>query len=89
MKREKIADIISNIDSKYVNRASAYSFNKKAVSRNKWIKWGAVAACFMCVFAIGLTMLILKLNNGRHGEHFIADQEPIIVSVEKWQDEGF
>ena len=89
MKREKISDIISNIDSKYVDKAAAYSSPVNAVPRSRWIKWGTVAACFICVFAIGLALFIPKLNDEKCGVHFLTDQEPIIVSIEKWQYEGF
>ncbi len=89
MKREKISDVIGNIDSKYVNKAAAYTAKSNATSRNKWIRWGAVAACLLCVFVMGLTVLIPKLNNGGEGTTFLTDQEPIIVSIEKWQSEGF
>lgn len=57
MKREKISNIISNIDSKYVNKAVSYSAGQKTVLRNKWVKWGAVAACFALVAMIGIGVM--------------------------------
>lgn len=57
MTREKISDIIGNIDSKYVNKAAAYSARTKTASHNKWIKWSAVAACFALVAMIGIGVM--------------------------------
>lgn len=56
MKRKKISETIENINSKYINEAIAYIGEEKAVHRNGWMKWGAIAACFalVAVLSIGI-----------------------------------
>ena len=45
MNTKKFSDAISQIDDKYINEALNYKKNKKIT----WIKFGAVAACFVIV----------------------------------------
>lgn len=88
MRKNKISEAIGNINEKYVNEAALYTGEAKAVYRNRWLKWGSIAACLICVFAIGLTMILSRSDGGSLGI-IMEDREPILVSIEKWQDEGF
>ena len=53
MRKNRISETIGNIDQKYVNEATAYTGEAKAVRRPAWMKWGAIAACFALVAVIG------------------------------------
>ena len=51
MRKNRISETIGNINQKYVNEATAYSGEVKAVRRPVWMKWGAVAACLCLIVA--------------------------------------
>lgn len=53
MRKNRISETIGNIDQKYVNEATTYTGEEKAVHRPIWMKWGAIAACFALVAVIG------------------------------------
>lgn len=57
MKKEKISNIISNIDSKYIDEATTYKSNEKAVHRNRWMKLGTIAACFALIAMVGFPFI--------------------------------
>ena len=51
MSKEKISEVISNIDDKYVNEAVSYEGKIKEAKKVTWYKWAAMVACFvMLVF---------------------------------------
>lgn len=54
MNDKKFSDAMSEVDSKYVEEAINYKRTKKKPS---WMKWGAMAACFVLGLAIGIPML--------------------------------
>lgn len=64
MRKNKISEIIGNIEQKYVNEATAYTGETKAVLRTVWMKWGAVAACFALVAVIGFGLFQSGLFKG-------------------------
>ena len=64
MRRNKISETIGNIDQKYVNEATAYSGETKAVRRPVWVKWGAIAACLVLVAVIGFGVFQSGLFGG-------------------------
>ena len=92
MRKNNISEVIGKISEKYISEATAYAGNAIAVSHIGWKKLGAIAACFMCAFIISLATLLPRFHNEdstKQGIVFLTDQEPIIVSIEKWQNEGF
>ena len=63
MSREKISEVIDNIDEKYVNEAICYEGKENNTKKLAWYKWGALVACFaLLVFGCikFLQMLISK-----------------------------
>ena len=54
MIKNKISETIGNINQKYVNEATAYTGGAKVVHRTRWLKWGAVAACFTLIAVLGI-----------------------------------
>lgn len=74
MRKYKISKAIGNINEKYVNEATAYTSELKAVHRKGWKKFVSMAACFALIFAIGIGVLqsgilgnkdeFVKLNTG-------------------------
>ena len=50
MKKNKISETIDNISSEYIDEAIEYSGAKNRYSK-VWIKWAAVAACFVLIIA--------------------------------------
>lgn len=87
MRKHKISEALGKINEKYVNEA-AHAGEADSVRRNGWMRWGWAAACVVCVFLAGLTVLMPRFRNGAPGES-TADHQPILVSIEEWQDEGF
>lgn len=64
MRKNRISETISNIDQKYVNEATAYTGEAKAVRRPVWMKWGSIAACIALVAAIGFGVFQSGLFGG-------------------------
>lgn len=64
MRKNRISETIGNIDQKYVNEATAYTGDAKAVRRPVWMKWGAIAACFALVAVIGFGVFQFGLFGG-------------------------
>ena len=56
MRKNRISETIGNINQKYVNEATAYTGEVRVAHRPIWMKWGAIAACFILVaaFSIGI-----------------------------------
>lgn len=52
MKREKISQVINNINQKYIDEATEYK--GRITPKVMWHKWVAIAACFALLIAIGL-----------------------------------
>lgn len=65
MRKNRISETIGNIDQKYVDEATAYSGETKAVRRPAWMKWGAIAACFALVAVIGFGVFQSGLFEGK------------------------
>lgn len=58
MKKQRISDIISNLNESIIEEATVYQkSNAKASKRNVWMKWTAVAACFALMLAVGIPVL--------------------------------
>lgn len=64
MRKNKISEAMGNINQKYVNEATAYTGKAKTARRPIWMKWGAVAACFALVAAIGFGLFQSGLFGG-------------------------
>lgn len=64
MRKNKISEAMGNINQKYVNEATAYTGEVKTARRPVWMKWGAVAACFALVAAIGFGLFQSGLFGG-------------------------
>lgn len=63
MRKNRISEIIGNINQKYVNEATAYVGETKAVHRPVWIKWGAVAVCLCLIVVVMVAVPKLFGNN--------------------------
>lgn len=57
MSREKISEVIDNIDEKYVNEAACYEGKIKVTKKATWYKWGAMVACFVTLVFICIKVL--------------------------------
>ena len=55
MKKEKISETITNINSKYIDEATQYK-GATTAPKTVWYKWVAVAACFVLLFSIGIPL---------------------------------
>ena len=64
MRKNKISEAMGNINQKYVNEATAYTGEATTARRPVWMKWGAVAACFALVAAIGFGLFQSGLFGG-------------------------
>lgn len=64
MKKDKISEIIGNINIKYVDEADAYANEATAAYRPAWMKWGAVAACLALVAVLGIGIFQNNLFGG-------------------------
>ena len=61
MSKEKISEVISNIDDKYVNEAVSYEGKIKEAKKVTWYKWAAMVACFvMLVFICVKVLPVIK-----------------------------
>lgn len=71
MSREKISEVIDNIDEKYVNEAACYEGKIKETKKATWYKWGTMVACFALLAFVGIKfipMLISKEDINSEGE---------------------
>lgn len=57
MSREKISEVIDNIDEKYVNEAACYEGKLKSTKKVNWYKWGAMVACFAALTIVCIKVL--------------------------------
>ena len=73
MRRNRISETIGNINQKYVNEATAYTGEVKAVRRPVWMKWGAVAACLCLIVAAMVAVPNLFGNNAVKDGTIISD----------------
>ena len=73
MRKNRISEIIGNINQKYVNEATAYTGEVKAVRRPVWMKWGAVAACLCLIVAAMVAVPNLFGDNAIKDETIISD----------------
>lgn len=64
MRKKKISEAMENINQKYVNEATAYTGEAETAYRPVWMRWGAVAACFALVVAIGFGLFQSGLFGG-------------------------
>lgn len=64
MRKNKISETIGNINQKYVNEATAYTGDAKVVHRKEWMKWGAIAACFMLIAVLSIGIFQSRLFGG-------------------------
>lgn len=72
MKKEKISEIISNIDERYIEEATVYAVDKvhdehasheiSAKKQTRRIRWNIVAACLALFIVIGLTAIALAVE---------------------------
>ncbi len=60
MNANKFSDALGSIGENYVNEAVAYTAKKK---RNRWLKWGAVAACFCLLLSAAIAVPVMRKNN--------------------------
>ena len=73
MRKNRISETIGNINPKYVNEATAYTGEVKAVRRPVWMKWGAVAACLCLIVAAMVAVPNLFGDNAIKDETIISD----------------
>jgi len=73
MRKNRISETIGNINQKYVNEATAYTGEVKAVRRPVWMKWGAVAACLCLIVAAMVAVPNLFGDNAIKDETIISD----------------
>ena len=73
MRKNRISETIQNINQKYVNEATAYTGEVKAVRRPIWVKWGAVAACLCLIVAAIVAVPNLFDNNAGKDGSIISD----------------
>lgn len=77
MKREKISEVMENINAKYVEEAATYAGKNRAVKKGIWYKWSAVAACVALVVIGGIKLIPSLLRDNADGKyiHQIAGME--------------
>lgn len=73
MRKNRISETIGNINQKYVNEATAYTGEVKAVRRPVWMKWGAVAACLCLIVAAMVVVPNLFGDNAIKDGSIISD----------------
>lgn len=73
MRKNRISETIGNINQKYVNEATAYTGEVKAVRRPVWMKWGAVAACLCLIVAAMVAVPNLFGDNAIKDGSIISD----------------
>lgn len=68
MKREKISEIISNINSEYIEEAAVYTGKKKRQGRYVWLKWSVAVASIVLIIFLNVAILgctyTVTLENG-------------------------
>lgn len=68
MRREKISEIINNINSQYIEEAAVYTGEEKRQSPYVWLKWSAVATGIVLIIFLNMAILgrthTVTLDNG-------------------------
>lgn len=73
MRKNRISESIGKINTKYVDEATTYTGETKAVRRPVWMKWGAIAACLCLVVAAMVAVPNLFGNNAIKDGSIISD----------------
>lgn len=73
MRKNRISETIGNINQKYVDEATAYTGEVKAVRRPVWMKWGAVTACLCLIVAAMVAVPNLFGDNAIKDGSIISD----------------
>ena len=68
MRREKISEIISDINSEYIEEAAVYTGKKKRQGRYVWLKWSVAVASIVLIIFLNTAILgrthTVTLDNG-------------------------
>ena len=68
MRKEKISEIISDINSEYIEEAAVYTGKKNRQGHYAWLKWSAAAASIALIVFLGTAILgrtyTVTLENG-------------------------
>ena len=68
MRKEKISEIISDINSEYIEEAAVYSGKKNRQGHYAWLKWSVAAASIVLIVFLGTAILgrtyTVTLENG-------------------------
>ena len=92
MKTPRIADALTQVDDDIVSGA-VYA---KKVKKNNWLKWGSVAACFVVMLAVMLTIMPMLFEdnspvitpNNPSDEGAVNEGEISEGKLEKYYDYG-
>ncbi|MBQ8148121.1 MAG: hypothetical protein IJ040_04955 [Lachnospiraceae bacterium] len=86
MRGYDLLETIENLNPAYIENASRKPKSRKP----SWQKWGAIAACLVLILSLGIWGIqrLPAGDSGMQGE-YMADREPIIVTIKEIKDEGF
>ena len=85
MKREKISEAMGNISSRHIKEAAEFKAEEKPHrSKNAWMKWVSIAACF-CLIVVAAFTVIPMLNNG-DGNEIIDNVLPTDIDKIIWSN---
>lgn len=83
MKREKISEAMGNISSRHIKEAAEFKAEEKPLrSKNVWVKWVSIAACF-CLIIVAAFAVIPMLNNG-DGDEIVDNVLPTDIDKIIW-----
>ena len=85
MNREIISEAIGNISSRHIKEAAEFKAEEKPHrSKNAWMKWVSIAACF-CLIIVAALAVIPMLNNG-DGNEIIDNVLPTDIDKIIWSN---
>ena len=83
MKREKISEAMGNISSRHIKEAAEFKAEEKPHrSKNAWMKWVSIAACF-CLIIVAAFAVIPMLNDG-DGKEIVDNVLPTDIDKIIW-----
>lgn len=76
MNAKKFSEAMNELDGKYIDEALNYKSGK--TNRPVWVKWGAIAACFAVVVALGAGMFHFGLF-GSNADKAVLENGDVLV----------
>ena len=87
MKREKISEAMGNISSRHIKESAEFKAEEKPHrSKNAWMKWVSIAACFCLIVVAAFTVIPMLNNTPGNGNEIVDNVLPTDIDKIIWSN---